>query len=226
MDTANDYRILMAEYALSLLERRAKQWGMPWPFKKGRALELVSSIGKTLKRIRYSYLPPEDLVASEDMQALVSLARELAGIMLPGQPVPRLEERHKLALAEMRWALSILIGLPARIRLGPANRPEYAVDVVGAEVSRVEPLPGADRLRVTRASIGSAVFTVVTNIESIREGEVRAIAILPPAVFRGVISEAMYASEPIDGKYVGKRVPRKLLSGEVAAKVISLLGRR
>ena len=226
MDTANDYRILMAEYALGVLERRVKQWGMPWPLSKGRALDLLGEMGRLVKRVRYSFLPPDQLLESEDLRGLVERARELARLVLPGQPVPRMEERHRLGLAEMRWALSILVGLPSRIRLGPSNYPEYAVDVAGAEVTRVEPLPGADRLRVTRASIGSAVFTVVTNITSIREGEVRAIAILPPAVFRGVISEAMYSSDPIERKYVGKRVPRRLLSGEVAAKVIALLGRR
>ena len=226
MDTSNDYRILMAEYALSVLERRVKTWGMPWPLSKGRAVQLVDEIRRHLKRVRYSFLPPDQLLESEELRGLVERARELAGMVLPKPPVPRLEDKHRLALAELRWALSILVGLPQRIRLGPSNYPEYAVDVVGAEVTRVEPLPGTERLRVTRASIGSAVFTVVTNIQEISEGEVRAIAILPPAVFRGVISEAMYSSDPIDRKYLGKRVPRRLLSGEVAAKVISIVGKR
>ncbi len=226
VDTARDYRVLVAEHALGLLERRVKGWGLPWPLNKGRALELLESSRKSLLKVKYSFLPADMLVESDDLARLVSNARELAGLVLPpeGFQVPR-ETRVRLALAEMRWALSILIGLPQRFRLGEENHPEYAVDVVGVEVTRVEPL--TERLRVTRASAGIFALTIVTNIQGIRVGEVRAAAILPPVEFHGVVSEAMYASEPLGDKgLVGKRVPRRLLSGEVAAQVRRLVGER
>ncbi|MCE4629523.1 MAG: tRNA-binding protein, partial [Desulfurococcales archaeon] len=121
--------------------------------------------------------------------------------------------------------LLILLGLPNRILLGDENHPEYAVDIVGVEVTRVEPLENTENLKVTRGSAGKAVFTIVTNLEDIKVGQVRAAAILPPAEFKGVISEAMYSSDPIDKNYIGKRVPRKLLSPEVKGKIISLFGK-
>ncbi len=226
VDTARDYRILVAEYALGLLERRVKGWGLPWPLNKGRALELLEDVRKRLLKVKYSFLPADMLVASDDLAGVVLGARELAGLLLPpaGFQVPR-EARARLALAEMRWALSILLGLPQRFKLGEENYPEYAVDVVGVEVTRVEPL--TERLKTTRASAGSFALTIVTNIEEIRVGEVRAAALLPPVEFHGVVSEAMYASEPLGDKgLVGKRVPRRLLSGEVAAQVRRLVGER
>jgi len=226
VDTARDYRILVAEHALGLLERRVKGWGMPWPLNKGRALELLESSRKALLRVKYSFLPADMLVASEDLASLVSNARELAGLVLPPQgfQVPR-DARVRLALAEMRWALSILLGLPQRFKLGEENHPEYAIDVVGVEVTRVEPL--TEKLKTTRASAGSFALTIVTNIPTIKVGEVRAAALLPPVEFHGVVSEAMYASEPLNDKsLVGKRVPRRMLSGEVAAQVRRLVGER
>ena len=225
MDTAHDYRILVAEYALGVLERRLRQWGMPWPLNKSRALELVSRARKSLLRVKYSYLPADMLVESEDLKAIVEAARELVAMVIP-EMLPRLEGARRLAFAEIRWALSILLGLPQRIRLGEENHPEYAVDVVGVEVTRVERLEGTENLYVTRASAGKAAFTIVTNIQGIRVGEVRAAAVLPPAEFSGVVSEAMYASEPLDKSLVGKRVPRRLLSPELRAQVIRLVGGR
>lgn len=226
VDTARDYRILVAEHALDLLEKRIKQWGMPWPLNKSRSLQLLAEARRRLMKVKYSFLPADMLAESDDLKALVAAAKELAGMMQPpqGAPAPR-EVKTRLAVAEMRWGLSILIGLPSRIRLGEGNHPEYAVDIVGVEVSRVDTL--TEKLRVTRASAGGFVLTIVTNIADIRPGEVRAAAILPPVEFHGVVSEAMYGSEPLNEKtLVGRRVPRRLLSGEVAAQVRRLVERR
>ena len=225
MVLADDYRFLVAEYAVSRLEQRIRMWGMPWPLNKSKALDIVRDISRRLKRARYSFLPASELVTNEDLKYVSTRARELASLIINQNP-PKLELKQRLALAEMRWALLILAGLPQRFLLGETNYPEYAVDVVGVEVTRVEPLKGFDKLRVTRGSTGNIVFTIVTNIASIKEGEVRAAALLPPAEFHGIISEAMYASDPIDRKYIGKRVPRKLLHGEVAAQVIRLVNKR
>ena len=224
MDTASDYRILVAEDAVTRLERRVKSWGLSWPLNKKKALSDIEELRKALLKLKYSYLPAEMILESSELGVIVDKAKELAGELLPkpGYEPPR-SPAAKLAVAEMRYALSILVGLPGRIRLGEENKPEYAVDVVGVEVTRVEDL--TENLKATRASAGSFALTIVTNIREIKPGEVRAAAILPPVEFHGVISEAMYASGPIDGKYIGKKVPSRLLSGEVAAKVIELTRR-
>ncbi|MCE4625356.1 MAG: RNA-binding protein [Desulfurococcales archaeon] len=222
MNTAEDFRLKMAELAVEVLSRRVRQWGMPWPLNKSKALETLEALRREVKRLRYSFLPPEMLIESESMNNIVSLAGGLRRLLIP-QVVPKLDVKRQFALAEIRWALSILLGLPLRLRLGSRNYPEFAVDVVGVEVTRIEPLKGTERLKVTRASMGRAAFTVVTNLEDISKGQVRAIAILPPALFGDVISEAMYASDPLPREYLGKRVPRKFLHGEVGGLVVKLL---
>jgi len=226
VDTANDYRILVAEHALALLDRRLRQWGMPWPLNKQQALREVEEARKALLRAKYSFLPYRDLAESPEIARVAEAGRKLAEMVLPRAPAPRLEGGKRLAFAEMRWAISILAGLPQRILLGEENHPEYAVDVVGVEVTRVERLQGTENLYFTRASAGKAAFTIVTNLDSVKPGQVRAAAILPPAEFAGVVSEAMYASDPLPERLVGKRVPRRLLSPEVRAQVIRLVSRR
>ena len=225
MDTGNDYRFIMAEYAVSRLKQRIRQWGMPWPLNKSKTLEIIEALERDVKKLRYSYLPPELLLESETLKELTSKSKELATLVLPKQQV-KMEQKHRLALAEIKWALSILIGLPLRIKLGVTNHPVYAVDVVGVEVTRVTPLEGTDNLKVTRASTGTIVFTIVTNIQDIKPGEVRAAALLPPVEFHGVISEAMYSSDPLPRELIGKRVPRKYLGGELSGKILSILGKR
>lgn len=224
MDTAGNYRILAAEDAVTRLSRRIRQWGMPWPFNRSRALEHLEEVKRSLLKIKYSYLPVDLILESEELKMIVEGARRLKEELLP-QTVPRLEAGKALALAEIKYALLILLGLPNRIKLGEQNHPEYAVDIVGVEVTRVARLEGSERLKVTRASAGRAVFTIVTNIQDLRVGEVRAAALLPPAEFMGVVSEAMYSSNPLGREYIGRRVPRRLLSPGVKGKIISLFGK-
>ena len=224
MDTANDYRILMAEEAVRILERRLRQWGLPWPFNRAKALQELDRARKNLLRLKYSYLPAKDLLETEELREVVEAARTIAGLVIPDQ-IPKLDGGRALAFAEIRWAISILAGLPVRIRLGDQNHPEYAVDVLGVEVVRVEPLEGTQNLFFTRASAGRVAFTIVTNLRDIRVGEVRAAALLPPAEFAGVVSEAMYSSPPLDKDYLGKRVPRKMLSTELRSIIIRLVSK-
>ena len=222
MDTARDYRILVALDAVERLGRRVRQWGLPWPLNRSRAAALVDEARRLLLRIRYSYLPADMLASSPELRRLLEVALELRGLLLPRQQTPRLKVQKALAVAEMRYSLAILAGLRRRILLGDENRPEYAVDVIGAEVVRVQRLEGSRNLFVTRMAAGRLGLTVVTNISSLRVGEVRAVAILPPQEFLGVVSEAMISSGPIDKGFVGKRVPPQLLSDELRSQVISI----
>lgn len=178
MDTANDFRLLVAEDAVARLERRIRQWGMPWPVNKSKALELVEQARKALLRLKYSFLPSKMILENEELKTIVDSAVQLRGLIFP-EVLPKLEGSRRMALAEIRYSLSILLGLPNRIRLGEDNHPEWAIDVVGVKVTRVEELKGATNLYYTRAAAGNVAFTIVTNLREIREGEVRAAAVLP-----------------------------------------------
>ena len=225
MDTANDYRFILAEDAINRMEKRVKAWNLSWPIKKREALESVEVLKKKLLKLKYSFLPANLILESEELKDIVSGFMRLKEELLDKEKtygVPK-NVSQRMSLAEIKYSLSILIGLSQRLKLGEENKPEYAIDIVGVEVSRIEDL--TEKLKVTRASAGSFALTIVTNLKEIRVGEIRAAAILPPVEFHGVISEAMYSSNPLNRKYLGRRVPLKFLNTELRAKVIDLARR-
>ncbi len=211
MDTANDYRILVAEDAINRLENRVKVWNLPYPINKGLAIEKVKKLRSLLMQIKYSFLPLDMLMEFEALRELENVARELISVILPPKGTRIESESQKLAVAELRYSLSILLGLRARIALGEENRPEYAIDIVGVEVGHVEKHPRADKLWIAKVGTERFSFTVVTNIPNVKKGEIRGVAVLPPATFFGIVSEAMFCTDPLPRELKGKRIPSNYL---------------
>ena len=226
-DTRNDYRFIVAEHAVEMLEELVRGKRLPAPVNWQRAMELVREAGGLVKRMRYSFMPPTTLAVSEEARRLQEVARELSATLFPREWIDRLrrDPRARRPMAEARYAIRVLYGLPARLALGDENSPFYAFDIECVRVLSVEQHPRAERLKVTRAQ-GRLAYTIVTNLEDVRRGEVRAAAILPPAEFMGVISEAMYCSPRLEGCEPGKRPPRDMVElGEIGAVLASIARR-
>jgi len=192
MDTVNDYRVLVAEDALNRLENRVKVWGLPYPLNRSLATERLRRLRSALMTLKYSYLPTDLLLQSEALKEIESLTKELIPTLLPPKEVRLESVAHKLAVAEIKYAISTLLGLKSRLALGEEGKPEEAVDVLGVEVVSVEKHPNADNLWVVKAGTEKFSFTIVTNIPNVKKGEVRAVAILPPMNFLGVVSEGSH----------------------------------
>lgn len=223
MVVAEDYRFLVAEDAVNRIENKIKVWGLPYPLNKSLALDYVKKLRSTLMKIKYSYLPHNMLISLEDFRVLEQLTRELASTILPPKntKIETTSARH--SVAELRYALSILLGLRSRIALGDDNIPEYAVDIVGVEVGYVEKHPKAEKLLVTRAGTEHFSLTIVTNISAIKKGEIRGVAVLPPVVFFDIVSEAMYCTDPLDRGFKGKRIPSNLIHRAEVINVIEAI---
>ncbi len=226
MDTRNDLRILVAEDALNRIQKMVMGQRLHHPYNKHRARQLLSRLNSLLMQIKYSMMPAEILLQQPMLREFKNTALELARTIMP--PKTMIGEVDKYTLAELRYCLRILIGLPARILLGDENRPEYAVDVEAAKILSVHKHPNADKLLVARVQARYATHTVVTNIQDVREGELRAIAFLPPVIIRGELSEAMFCSDPLPpGTRVGERpAPQTLHLDELRAKVYEIVRRR
>lgn len=207
MDTKNNYRILLAEEAVQRLERRVKTWGLPYPINKNKALELVHDIRSSLFKIKYSFLPGELLVKTDEIRALEERTRRLAELLLPKDTRLPKQARVQLMSAELRYCLWTLLGLRNRFLRGEDDKPEYAVDIVGVEVVSVQRHSEARSLWILKAGTEKYGFTIITNIPSIKRGEIRGVAILPPAEFMGVVSEAMIATDPLPPEYKGRPIP-------------------
>ncbi len=183
-----DPRYLLAWWGLEKAERVVRNPRRP--IDKGRAQRLIEEMWSSLKRIRWSGLPSD--MASEMALDLSKKAKELKEVLgLKG-------EESELIRAQALWALWYLQTLPQRLKVAEEVTPGEAVDVFSAEVTKVEDHPNANKLRVTRVNMGKLALTVVTNLQDVRVGQVRAVALLPPAEFRGIISWGMFCSEPLN----------------------------
>ncbi|MEM1682958.1 MAG: tRNA-binding protein [Ignisphaera sp.] len=224
MVIAEDYRFLVAEDAVNRIENRIKGWSLPYPLNRGHALECVKRVRSLLMKLKYMYLPHTMLINSDELRQLEAQVRELSSFLLPPRNIRIDGVSMKFTVAELRYALSILLGLRARLALGDDNFPEYAVDIVGVEVGFLKKHPKADKLWIARVGTEHFSFTVVTNISDIKKGEIRGIAILPPIIFFEVVSEAMFCSASLDASYKGKRVPVNLINrAEVSNAVKSIV---
>ena len=228
MDTSKDFRILIAEDAVSRLEKRVRVWNLPYPLNKGLAMELVKRARSRVMEIKYSFLPLGMLLESEAIRDLEAIASELAKLLLPPKGVRIESIAHRLAVAEIRYCLWILMGLRGRLGLGEENRAEYALDVVAMEVGSVEKHPRADKLWVLRVGTEKFGLTVVTNVSGIKRGEVRGFAIAPPTEFFGIVSEGMLCTEPLPKELKGKRVPLDMIHhrAELINLVNSIIGKK
>ncbi len=83
MDTARDYRILVAEDAIARLERRVRNWGLPWPINRRKVMDEIAEIRRNLLKLKYSYLPVDLILESGELKTLVEKARSLAQELLP-----------------------------------------------------------------------------------------------------------------------------------------------
>lgn len=221
MDTRNDFRILVAIDALERLKKMITGQRLHYPYNKHKAKQLLTQLHSLLMQTRYSMLPANILIQQDYVKEIKNKALELAKTILP--PKQQASQIDRATLAELRYSLRILIGLPARLLLGDENKPEYAIDIEAAKILSVHKHPNADKLYLTRAQARYATHTIVTNIQDIKEGEIRAIAFLPPAIIRGELSEAMYCSDPLQGIKIGQRPPPdKLHLNELRAKIIQI----
>ena len=224
LDTARDFRILVAEDALNKLEDIIKYHRLNLPINWNRVYNIIRETKSCLLKIKYSYLPSKNLSKTNEIKNLQNYSIELARHLLDKQLIQKFRpDPYNLAI--VRYCLRIIYGLKYRLMLSDDNKPFYAIDIEGVKIVNVYRHPKAEKLYITKAE-GLFPYTIITNIETIRKGEVRAAAILPPLIIRGELSEAMYCSDPIPAKYKGKRPPEKLINtSEINSIIYTIVSR-
>ncbi|RLF81148.1 tRNA-binding protein [Thermococci archaeon] len=199
-DTSKDYRLLVAEKAAELFLKTIEGAKFKGKWDKKKAIKLAKEMIPELQALRYSYLEPQELIETPQMKELKEKA---LGIIeaLGGEDwyVKFLEladksEREKVeeSIAKVRFFLNTILNLDKRLALGKINDPVIAVDIKVGEVMSAGKHPNADKLLVCNVNIGDRAITVVTNDLSVKEGHRVAVALLPPANFRGITSEGMF----------------------------------
>jgi len=205
----------VAEKAVELFLKTIEGAKFKGKWDKKRATQLAREMIPEIQAMRYSYLEPRELVDTPQMRALKEKAEGIIEA-LGGEDwyhrflgLARGNEREKVeeAVARIRFFLNTILNLDDRLKLGKINDPVIAVDIKAGEVMSVGRHPNADRLLITNVNIGERAITVVTNDLSVKEGDRVAVALLPPANFRGVVSEGMFLGA---GEGVLKNVKGKI----------------
>lgn len=222
MDTANDFRILMAEAVSRELAKTLAANRLRGHFDKAGAEAAVGGMKTELMALKYSYAEPEALEALSQAKGIVAAASGLE-TSLGGPGWQNRIKDDKMAVAFVRFALANLRNFPQRFKI-PGNNPENGVDVLVGEVLSAHKHPAADNLLITNVDAGHA-FTVVTNDLTVKAGSAVAVAHLPPTDLRGVMSEAMYCG--LGGKVMtgvaGKRGTRPVLPDNAYVQVRNVI---
>lgn len=192
MDTASNAKLIMAEKCTRNMEKYIGN------MREIKRENVIKEIEAKLMEIKYSYGEIEDL--KTELDELKEMCKSLISVLGGEQWVKRLKEvkLSALAIAHVKFCLNILYNLDSRLRL--PDDPVYSVDIRIGEIESIMKHPNADKLRICNVNVGR-VITVVTNINNVKEGEKLAVALLPPAEFRGVVSEGMFLSHDLkEGK--------------------------
>lgn len=199
-DTSKDYRLMVAEKAVEYFLKSIEGAKFRGKWDKKKVIQLAKEMIPEVQAMRYSYLDPAELTKTPQMEALKEKAKGIIEA-LGGEDwhhkflsLADRGEREKVeeAVAKVRFFLNTILGLEKRLALGKINDPVIAVDIRVGEVMSVGKHPNADRLLVTNVNIGERAITVVTNDLTVKEGNRVAVALLPPANFRGIVSEGMF----------------------------------
>ena len=199
-DTSKDYRLLVAEKATELFLKTIEGAKFKGHWDKKKAIKLGKEMIPEIQAMRYSYIEPKELIETPQMKALkekaLGIIEALGGEDWHHKFISNAskDEREKVEeqVAKIRFFLNTILNLDKRLALGKINDPVIAVDIKVGEVMSVAKHPNADRLLVTNVNIGDRAITVVTNDLTVKEGNRVAVALLPPANFRGIVSEGMF----------------------------------
>ncbi len=198
MDTAKDARILLVEDALNRMLAVVKQRRLKTYLDYAALAAALNDAHGALYEVKYSYADAEQVLnlpaTTRVVAAAEAVAKAVGDAMNSGYKPGSTGE--KLALAELNYGTRIITGFPRRLRNG-SDDPGMATDIIAVETTQVSEVKGSENLLECRCTDGSRIWTVVTNIREVRPNMTLAAAVLPPAEFMGVISEAMFLSKNV-----------------------------
>ncbi len=228
MDTASDFRILVAEDALTRLENLINSKRLPVAYEKRKAQGRIHRIKSNLMAIKYSYLSPEQLVSSQIFSEYEESVSEIISLLNLDTKAPtRKDNIQKFAIAQYKYIMRILRGLRSRILLGQENKPEYAIDIIGVKVLATAKHPKSNKLKVCKVADSEHSYVVITNMGKVSKNFSIGVAFLPPVVLMGEISEGMFCTDKIEDSLVGKRIPSNLItSKELFAEIGKMLKKK
>ena len=205
-DISNDPRILMAEYALKRLKDLTINKKYKLPASKENTLEAINRLNSTIKNMKYSFIPPLELVNNRMFKEFDLMANQFWDAIVKNNPD---FERNPLIYKEIEFIFKILKGLETRLLIANEVSLDKAIDIIAVKILTVSKLSGKDNLFICRVGDGTKIINIITNLKDVKKDLVLPAAILPPREFESEISDAMFCSSkdlPDMHGHVGERV--------------------
>lgn len=176
MDTANDFRILLAEKGVEEVLRVSQSLQIQG---RKRVVDTLKSMASEIQNVKYCYLSVEELLEFDSFISIVEKAKAIRD-MLP-------ESKDYSNILASYW-LEYLVKLPEMMKRGEIKRIGEAIRYFAGEiVSRTE----LDGLWLCIFDCGDRL-EVVTNSEEYRQGKKAVVAYLPPRRFGNTVSKGMF----------------------------------
>ncbi|MCE5213668.1 MAG: tRNA-binding protein [Methanobacterium sp.] len=199
-DSSKDYRLLVAQKSVELFLRTIEGANLRGKWNKRKALTNAQNMVPEIQSLYYSYLDPKEIAETTQINTLKDQAREIVDALGGDdwyhqffQLVGRAEKaKLEESIAKIKFFLNIISGLKNRLILGEINDPIIGIDIITGIISSVGKHPESDKLLVCNVNLGRRAITVVTNDLTVKDGNMVAVSLLPPAVFQGITSEGMF----------------------------------
>ena len=176
MDTLNDLRIQWLERLFKKIARYCKSGVI-----KDKS-KICNQIEGKIKELMYSYADEQGVL--EYTNSILDRLREL-------EDAPTSSEEARQWLSYM---ISELEDFPRKLKIN-VSEPFQIFRYKFVEIVSVSKHPELSNLRITKVRDSEGrEYTVITNIQEVKEGQKAAIVFLPPREFGGVWSEAMFVA--------------------------------
>jgi len=211
MDTANDFRIRLAERGLNELERLINAIRVQ---RRKEIAKEIKSMQSEMQIIKFSYLNPDELLELENFKNIINKAKELREILRNA------EKDFNWKLADY-W-LEYLTDLPKLMLRGEISKPYEAIRFFSGEIVNRKQI---GKLWLCSVDCGFRM-EIVTNSDQFKPNTFAVIAYLPPREFDGYISEGMFV--PVSLQKKGELELEEIRSmadklGEVESILIEML---
>ncbi len=183
MDTTKDFRIKIAEKALSELEKLIQAVKIQ---KRKDYLKEIRNLQSEMQIVKYSYMQPSELLQLESFQNIVTKAKEMR------QSLKNAEKDFSWKQADY-W-LEYLEYLPVLMERGEITKAYEAIRYFSGEIKTRQNL---NKLWLCSVDCGFRM-DVVTNSEEFKPGRMVVISYLPPRMFENVVSEGMFVDASLD----------------------------
>ncbi len=190
LDVSKDPRILMVEYVVNKLTEMTINKRYKLPSSKEKTLVAINKLNSTIKNIKYSYIPPLDLINNTSVKEIDLMANQFWDAIIKNNDI----NEQNLNILELKFIFNILKGFRARLEFGNEVSIDKAIDIIAVKVISVSKLSKNENLYLCRVADGEKIINIITNLKNIKKNSVIPAAILPPRVFGQEISEAMFCS--------------------------------